>query len=1151
MKFERLKVAGFKSFCEPQEFKIEAGLTGIVGPNGCGKSNLVEAMRWVMGESSYKNMRASGMDDVIFSGSGRRPSRNIAEVGLVLDNSDRRAPAAFNEHDVVEVTRRIERDSGSTYKVNGREARARDVQLLFADASTGARSPSMVRQGQIGEIISAKPQARRLILEEAAGVSGLHSRRHEAELRLKGAEDNLLRLEDVIQQVQSQAEGLRKQARQTERYRVLAADIRRHEALSKLIAWRILEKTYAEAERRLEADVRSVADRTLAQAETARLAAIAAAALPQLRDAEARAGAALHRLATARDTLAAEEKRAETRAAELKRRLEQASHDLEREKALIADAAGVDARLSEEEQTLTAQVDGAEDMRAEAEARRSAAEQALSLAEAALAEAQADVSDIFARRNALTAALAEETQRWRRFELELSELEIERAALTDDVDADAFDAAEAALEDTSAALEDAETAALEAEARHRRAREAEAQSRNPLNEAERAAQRLETEVRTLQNVLGSSSSGQWPPVVDAIRVARGYEAAIGAALGDDLDASTVAGAPSLWSAPLGAYEDPALPEGVDSLGDFVEAPQELQRRLRQIGVVSRQRGGELRAILKAGQRLVSREGDLWRWDGLSQAAEAPTPAARRLVEKNRLGDLELEAEAARERAEAARDAAAQATQKLREAANAEGAARQRARAAQSARDAAREKLAGAERRRAQTQARLSAVDEALNRARAARDEAQERRNAAEQALQTLANPDGLALALERARANAAQLRAEHAEARAAAQNFARDAHARAARLKALADERRSWRERLGKADAQIAAITERRAADEQEWERLAEAPDEFLLQRRRLLSELSEAEGAARAASDARAAGETELAEADRAARAALEAMGSARELRAAAEERLEAAKRRRTELLHVIEVEMETSPAALVAAAGLKAEEATPDLAVVERRLDNLKQERERLGPVNLRADIELAEAEASRDKMIAEREDLTEAIKRLRQAIQNLNQEGRERLLAAFDVVNKHFGELFATLFEGGEARLQLIESDDPLEAGLELLARPPGKKPQTLTLLSGGEQALTAMALIFAVFLTNPSPICVLDEVDAPLDDYNVERFCDLLEAMRKRADTRFITITHNPVTMARMDRLFGVTMAERGVSQIVSVDLATAERFLEAS
>jgi chromosome segregation protein len=279
--------------------------------------------------------------------------------------------------------------------------------------------------------------------------------------------------------------------------------------------------------------------------------------------------------------------------------------------------------------------------------------------------------------------------------------------------------------------------------------------------------------------------------------------------------------------------------------------------------------------------------------------------------------------------------------------------------------------------------------------------------------------------------------------------------------------------------------------------------------------------------------------------------MASARESRAASEQRLEGARQRREQLLHAITTELDTDVHGLGSLAGLAAGDATPEAGAVARKLDSLKQERERLGPVNLRADEELAAVESSRETMIAEREDLTEAIKRLRQAIHNLNQEGRERLVAAFEVVNKHFGELFATLFEGGTAQLQLIESDDPLEAGLELLAQPPGKKPQTLTLLSGGEQALTAMALIFAVFLTNPSPICVLDEVDAPLDDYNVERFCDLLDEMSRRSDTRFVTITHNPITMARMDRLFGVTMAERGVSQIVSVDLATAEKFLEAS
>ena len=1152
MKFERLRLAGFKSFCDPTDFKIEAGLTGVVGPNGCGKSNLVEAMRWVMGESSYKNMRGSGMDDVIFAGSGKRPSRNIAEVGLVLDNSDRLAPAAFNDSETIEVTRRIERESGSTYRVNGREARARDVQLLFADASTGARSPALVRQGQIGEIISAKPQARRLILEEAAGVSGLHSRRHEAELRLKGAEDNLLRLHDVLEQIDAQTESLRRQAKQSTRYRALAAEIRRHEALVKLIDWREHSVAFAEAERRLEADVREVAERTRAQAEAARLQAIAAVALPALRDAEARTGAALHRLTLARDALDGEEKRAQARVGELQRRVDQLTRDLEREESLIADAAQVAARLEAEDQALAEQTDGVAAARAEAEALRADAEQRLGLAEAALGEAQAASSDLNARRAALGAALSEEARRLARFENELAGLERERGALSGVGDDEAaFFEAEAALETLGDDLAEAEEQALAAEAAHSRARDAEAAARGPLNEAERQAQRLETEARTLTNLLGSASGGRWPPVVDSIAVARGFEPALGAALGDDLDASTDADAPAHWSGLAPAPDDPALPAGVESLADRVEAPAALARRLAQIGVVARDEGKALAALLRPGQRLVSREGDLWRWDGFVAAAEAPTPAARRLAEKNRLGDLSREAEAAREAAEAVKTEAMRAQAAVREAANAEAAARQHARAVRAASDAARDRLAAAERRRAQTLTRLSALDEALARARRSRDEAVERKQAAEAALQSLSPSDELALQLERARAEAAGARGEFAEARAAEQNQAREHEARAARRRAIGEERRSWAERRAKADAHIGEIAERRAATQDELEALDDAPAQFLQQRRALLSQLTEAEAARRIASDERALAETALLEADRAARAALEAMAAARESRAASEQRLEGARQRREQLLHAITNELETDVHGLAALAGLEAGEATPDAAAVARKLDSLKQERERLGAVNLRADEELAAVEASREKMIAEREDLTEAIKRLRHAIHNLNQEGRERLLAAFDVVNKHFGELFATLFDGGKAQLQLIESDDPLEAGLELLAQPPGKRPQTLTLLSGGEQALTAMALIFAVFLTNPSPICVLDEVDAPLDDYNVERFCDLLDEMSRRSDTRFVTITHNPITMARMDRLFGVTMAERGVSQIVSVDLATAEKFLEAS
>jgi chromosome segregation protein len=1152
MKFERLRLAGFKSFCDSTEFRIEPGLTGVVGPNGCGKSNLLEALRWVMGESSYKNMRASDMDEVIFSGTGKRPSRNIAEVGLVLDNSDRRAPAAFNDAETIEVTRRIERESGSTYRVNGREARARDVQLLFADASTGARSPSMVRQGQIGEIIAAKPQARRLILEEAAGVSGLHSRRHEAELRLKGAEDNLARLEDVLKQIDAQVDGLRRQARQATRYRTLAQDIRRHEALARLIAWREREEQFAGAERRLAADVREVAERTRAQSEAARLQAIAAADLPPLREEEARLGAALHRLALARDALAGEEKRARERVAELERRLEQLAQDRQREEALIADAAHVTARLAAEDETLAAEAARSEDVKREAEERRARWEERLAGAEGALAEAQAAFADLNARRDALGAALAEETRRLARFEGECASIERERTAL---LSADADDAAFRAESEAAAALGEAlgraEADALSAEAAHAAASEAETRWRGPLSEAERAAQRLETEARTLTKLLGAASPGLWPPVVDAINVARGYEAALGAALGDDLEASTDAAAPAHWAQCEDAEGDPELPPGVEALASCVEAPSALGRRLKQIGVVARAEGKTLAAKLRPGQRLVSKEGDLWRWDGFVSTAEAPSPAARRLVERNRLVDLSREAEAARQAAEGIRAEAARAQAALREAADAEAAARQRARAARSAADAAREKLAATERRRAQTLSRRSALDEALARALSSRDEAAERRAQSEAALKGLAPSEDLALTLERARGAAAQQRAEFAEAKAAAQNLAREAAAREARRRAIAAEWSSWVERRAKAEAYIVEIAERRAAAQAELSSLADAPAVFLAQRRELIARVDEAEAARKDASDALALAETALAEADRAARAALEAMSAAREARAASEERLEGARQAREALLRAIVADLDVEPAGLAALAGLASGAAPPQADVVERKLESLKQERERLGAVNLRADEELIEVVSERDRLIAERDDLTEAIKRLRHAIHTLNQEGRERLLGAFDAVNKHFGELFATLFEGGSAELLLIESDDPLEAGLELLARPPGKKPQTLTLLSGGEQALTALALIFAVFLTNPSPICVLDEVDAPLDDYNVERFCDLLDEMRRRADTRFITATHNPITMARMDRLFGVTMAERGVSQIVSVDLATAEQFLEAS
>jgi chromosome segregation protein len=1151
MKFSKLRLIGFKSFVEPTEFHIESGLTGIVGPNGCGKSNLVEAMRWVMGENSYKNMRASGMDDVIFSGSGDRPARNTAEVGLILDNADRTAPAAFNETEVIEVSRRIERESGSTFKVNGREVRARDVQLLFADASTGARSPAMVRQGQIGEIISARPQARRRILEEAAGIAGLHSRRHEAELRLKGAEENVARLEDVLKQIDGQVDNLKRQARQATRYKGLAADIRRSQALLLHLSHRDAQQVVAEAERKLEADTRAVAERTRVQAEAARLQAIAAHALPALREQEATASAALQCLVLAREALEVEERRAKERASELERRIAHLTKDLDRERSLIEDALSVLSRLASEEEVLAVEESARADSVAQAKSRLVAGEERLAAAEVELAEAQRQFADISARRSGLERGLHEEALRSARLVTEHKKVLEELTALKSGIASEGQIAEFVeALEMARGAHQGAETEAIAAEAQHAQARHLERAALEPFNEAERKAQRIETEIRTLEKLLNTQSGDLWPPVVDHIEVAKGYEAALGAALGDDLDASINSSAPAHWSLLGSPANDPALPLGIASLAKLVNAPPALARRLAQIGVVLRTEGAQLQSRLKPGQRLVSKEGDLWRWDGFVAAAEAPTPAARRLVEKNRLGDLKRDWEVAAQEANQRKRSVEQATIALRSAADREQQMREKVRASAKAVDFAREAVAAAERTRAQMAQKTAAFEEREMRLRVGIEEAEQKKTEGREALETLPPAPALSETLDVARARASQERIAVAEARAAVQTLTHEAEVRQQRRQAIASETASWVERQCKARDQILEFENRLAAAIDEQKVFDEAPALFLQQRRALMNEIEAAEAARRNASDARARGETALSDADLQARSAFESLAAIREERAGSEARVEAARQKHHEIHRAIAQDLNCEPTELLTLAEVKPNDPLPAAAAVERRVESLRAEREKLGAVNLRADDELSEIERQKAQLVAERDDLTEAIRKLRLAVQNLNKEGRERLIAAFDIVNGHFKELFTTLFGGGSAELQLVESDDPLEAGLEIMARPPGKKPQTMTLLSGGEQALTALSLIFAVFLTNPAPICVLDEVDAPLDDANVERFCDLLDAMVKRSDTRFVTITHNPITMARMDRLFGVTMAERGVSQLVSVDLQNAANFRQA-
>jgi len=1152
MKFNKLRLLGFKSFVEPTEFLIENGLTGVVGPNGCGKSNLVEALRWIMGENSYKNMRASAMDDVIFSGSGNRPSRNTAEVSLFLDNSDRTAPAAFNDSDELQVSRRIERESGSVYRINGKDVRAKDVQLLFADASTGARSPSMVGQGRIGELISAKPVARRALLEEAAGISGLHSRRHEAELRLRAAESNLERLDDVVGQLENQLDSLKRQARQANRYRTLSAEIRKTEALLFHLRWVAAKTNEAEAESALSACNLTMGERAEMQANFARVEAIAAEKLPGLREEEAKCAAVLQRLQIAKGQVEEEVARLEQRKSELESRLLQLENDLEREKHIVADNELTIKNLDAEQAELEEASRRVGETEAKSREELNAATDALGKSETAFSDLTVKLADQNARRTQLEKTLEEAKVRKNRIEEQSGKVEAELAEIIAEISGLEGPAQkQEALSRLDAVTPNLEAAFSLAEMSTKAARETEQNARIPLETAEGNLRELETEARTLRQILNRGGEDLFPAVVERMDVEPGYEAALGAALGEDLDISIEETAPVHWGIAGSGSDDPALPDGVKRLSSLVKAPMELSRRLAQIGVVEREKGNAIALQLKPGQRVVSIEGDLWRWDGFTASAEAPTAAALRLSQKNRLLELEKLAMDAREqvgKAKASYDKSKQQTSDLIEA---ELASRDAIRNHQAQLASAREALTIAERSVSQLAAKRSALEEAKNRLEQDRHETEKRLVDSDAALIAMVDISASNEELEALRMQVAEDRARLAEARAASQGLSREAEARGRRLEVIQIERENWQNRLKNASRQIETLTRRRDETAAEIAKLANAPDEFEVKRRDLLNQLEAAEAARSEAADILAKAETALSEASRSARQSIDDLADAREKVGRAEERLNAAKERRAEVEVRIREELECHPADTLAMSELNPDDKLPEIDRTESKLERQKAERERLGAVNLRAETEQSEIEEKRTEIVTERDDLIEAISKLRSGIHSLNKEGRERLLEAFDKVNSEFQRLFTNLFGGGTAELQLIEADDPLEAGLEILARPPGKKPQTMTLLSGGEQALTAMALIFAVFLTNPAPICVLDEVDAPLDDHNVERFCNLMDEMSSTTDTKFVLITHNPITMARMDRMFGVTMAERGVSQLVSVNLQEAESLRETA
>jgi chromosome segregation protein len=1151
--FSKLRLSGFKSFVDPTELAIEPGLTGIVGPNGCGKSNLVEALRWAMGENSAKRMRGGEMDDVIFGGTTARPARNVAEVTLHLDNSARTAPTHYNDYDLIEVVRRIERGEGSGYRINGREVRARDVQLLFADVASGAHSVALVSQGRIGAIINAKPIERRGLLEEAAGIAGLHSRRHEAEIRLKAAETNLSRVDDVLATMQTQLDALKKQARQAQRYRRLSDHIRRAEAVVLHLAWQAATAELEAASERLREAERTVADHTVVALGAEREREAAQGELPALRQTEAAAAAELQRLMLARQALDDEERRVAQARAAATQRLAQLAADLAREDELAADARAALTRLEEERQALQAAQASEQTAQRETAAALAAAIAAVAALDADLTQLTERVAADEARRAALTRQQQEAAERQTRLQQRQEDIARQREALeavaisagVSEEAAEALRAAAAEVERTRAAADAAGEALRSAQAAAGNARE-------PLQAAETRRAKLRAEIQALTELLAAAGSRRWTPIIDAVQVEPGYEAALGAALGDDLTAPLEAEAPAQWRAlPAYAYAL-ALPGGATPLAQYVIAPKALERRLTQIGVVADGATAErLQKGLVPGQRLVTRDGGLWRWDGFRRAAGTPTAAGQRLRQRNRLAELGDELTGV-ERDFAARVAEFEEIQRTeRQASEAERAERQAMREALSTLARTQERDAELRRQAAATASRLAGLAESAERLALDLAESLALARAAAEGLGALPDP---ALGREQVAAlrnTLLERRAVQSAAQTEHDRLLREATQRNERLAGIVVESNSWQGRAEAASRQRATIEERHAEISGEIARLDRRPAEIAAQRERLSETIAASTAKRNDAADALARGETRLAEAEKAGKAADAALAGSREERVRCEAGREQATYACQTLAQRVAERLSCAPDAILAAAAIEPEEQLPGRDDAEARFQRLVRERDGMGPVNLVAEAEAAEVEEKLGVLTRERDDLTGAIARLREGISALNREGRERLLAAFDQVNEHFTKLFSRLFGGGRAYLTLDKAEDgdetrdPLAAGLEIMASPPGKRLQVMSLLSGGEQALTALALLFAVFLTNPAPICVLDEVDAPLDDANVDRFCLLVEEIAESAETRFLIITHHRLTMARMDRLFGVTMGERGVSQLVSVDLQRAQ------
>ena len=1138
MKFQSVRISGFKSFLEPTEIQMNMGLTGVVGPNGCGKSNIVEAIKWIMGENSARQMRGDGMDDVIFSGTNERPSRNFAEVSIKLDNSEKKAPAIFNHYDEIEITRKIEREKGSVYRVNGKQVRARDIQLIFADNGTGARSSGIVGQGRIAQIIDSNPEDRRVILEEAANIKGLHSRRHEAELKLKGASDNLDRLSDIEQTYKEQLIELEKQGRKAARYRSVGERIRKAEATLFFNLMNNAKKEANDLDIQLKNANENVSQGQIKVAEHTKSQLHLANKIPDLKKDEAEKAATLQTLNITKIKLDEEKSSAQNTLQNIKNQINLINNDIARESEIKEDAKKSlsnllteEKNLKEDSENFSTKITKATDLVKKLRSISDAADDKLSTITSEIYSIKSDKSDLEKRIKNLKQKI-EVTQN------QLANFNIEDDKNRFKLDKEKIINLKKRIQENNQ-LNDGYKVELE------KLEKLETRLIEEKNTAVFEFNKVNLEFDSLSTLLGRDTLNS-NTLEKTIGNINNLEEAIGSVLGETLLAPILSDDQSTenttyWRDDFKTISPASLPESVIPIVTKITKSSILDTALKGVGIVNNKEiAFKLQKKLTFGQALTTPSGGLWRWDGFVQPQGVQNSYSERLQQIARLRLLQNKIPSLEENQSLSEKRLDECFNNIKK---------------------YKDDLSN-------LQVKLSSLISESNQLELQNTKVESKLLSSEALIKELKNTERMSLEelseLEKefnnslnlpsllaeelkVRNNADQSRNELTDAMAAEQQIKSEESFQSRNLIQLGHQKENWKVREEEAKTRLISLEERLKASQDEKNRLSTLPESFEEKETELNTKIEEAISNRNIAADQLVKNETSLNDADKLLREAEKAVSTLREEMIKIEALLNLSKAKIQNIEDRVFEKLKIKSTELNKFINTKEEDQPiKSIEILEKTLQRLLNERETLGAVNLRAEDEMNEMLNKIEVMSKERVDLEEAIAKLRSGIFELNKEGRQRLKESFEEVNENFKQLFQKLFGGGNAELRLVGNEDPLQAGLEVLASPPGKKMQLLSLLSGGEQALTAISLIFSVFLCNPAPICILDEVDAPLDDTNVGRFCDLLNQIVDETNTYFMVITHHRLTMAKMDRLFGVTMEQKGISKLVSVDLEQASR-----